>query len=282
MTLESMHISNAFFVGVIIGANTYLTIWLYIFWAKIWRIEIISISISSNTLLKYTYTFIIKGTKLVMDYVPYIAGVRYLGYLQEDYENLDEADKRFAFLHQSGFRRFVIAASPYIQVVVVICLSIHFFDTNKAFKDNFNSICLHLKQLSLYSLNIHKDKTYTLISHLNRDSLFAFLLCYYGLLFFVFQPLNTLFEYLTLQKNKTLYLLAFTGLGISFVFCWFRVPYCIASILSLSTARIMYDLLQFAIALYFCAYFCAGLVYLFLRYSSSLAYTKAEAELSSE
>lgn len=276
-----MHISNAFLFGLLFGANMYFTVWLYILWAKLWSIEILRISFASGAIPKSAPTYIVKGTKLEVDYVPYIAGVTYLGYQQKEYEKLYEADKPFAFRHQSGIRRFVIMATPSLQVFAVVCLCIHFFYTDSGFMDNLCTICLYLKQLGLYCLNIHHDKTLIPISHFDRRSLFAFIFCYYGLMFLVLTPLNKFFEYLGSKENKMFKWFAYLSIAICFAFCWLNVPYCISSLLSMSTGRIIFDLFQFVIAIYICAYVSAALIYLFLSYSASLRYTTDKTKSSS-
>ena len=270
-----MHISMAFWFGLMTGTNLYLCLWLFISMSRLLRIEIGEISLASGFFPGQAYTTMLKGTKLVVDYLPITVGVRYLGMLPEDYEGMNEGDKRFALLHQPKFLQLLISAIPIIVIFACTCIAIYLFDSSGRLTENSATIPAYLSQIFWYGLWLSPDKSSIHLAALGNSSLLALLYVFYGIMCVVFLAFVKIMSLEWVEKNRVLQIIINTIFFVSFLFFWFRMPWCFASLLSVSWLGILGGIFQYLIAISLLSTLNVLLLHLFFRNTSGLIYRSA-------
>lgn len=266
-----MYISNGFWFGLIMATTAYLSIWAYIILGKIWQIEIEKIYVAVGLQLKPLFTIAVKGINLIIGYMPYMATVKYLGFLPEEYEKLNADDKRYALLHQPRYKQLTITGLPYVLQIICVCVAIRLFDTNGGFVDNAVSVFFHLKQIVLAALSSNFDKTTIHLAELHGRPFWLLMLIYYYALYFGFMAVMKPINWLTEQNELFRWLSIILVIAFCYVY-WIKIPWTICSMLSISVPRLVLALVQFIISMYLASLANGLLIYLFLRSSSSLVY----------
>lgn len=267
-----MHLSLAFWFGLTTGVNLYLALWLFILFSRLWHIEITNIEILSGFFRSRAYTTEINGTKLTLDYVPISVGVRYLGMLEDDYREMFDGEKQFAYLYQSKLRRFILESIPIAIALLSIGAGILLFDMSEGFSKNLSTVSTYLEQIFRYSLWMRTDLSSIHLSSLSYLSLLALVYVYYGVMSVIYLIVARIMSSEALQGKGEI--LMYILLFLLFLLSWFRIPWSIASLLSVSWQGILSGIFQYLIAISLWSSVNVLLLHLFLRKTSGLTYRR--------
>lgn len=225
---------NAFCLGVLIFSAISLSIFIYVWLCKMWKIKIIEFSIFFNPFFSL-FKKEINGIMYQLGWLPMGAYIKPLGMLKKDLGSIPKKELPFSFLNKSRTKQLLLHLIPYLVWLFVLLLSLCALkgpgNILQTTAEMLNYILVAIR--TMFGLSAANEFMMSTNNILTDKNIISFALTLFTLIFFV---LTLLSKIMSINDEKNINSLIKLSGYIIIIFCayliFWKIPTFIFSFFS--------------------------------------------------